>query len=102
MTAYARTSAGGLSYNKEPRFMLHPPNLDLTHMRQLTNDWSEQCVVCKVNGKIAQNHRHWSLCDSMQGGEKKMPDAIFLAPITGKPGPAMIERFARDEFQRHK
>ncbi|KAG6104106.1 hypothetical protein E4U13_000210 [Claviceps humidiphila] len=71
-----------LSCKGLPRLMPWPSLLDLTHRKQLTDDWSTLCVVCKVNGKKLRNHHHWSECDSMQGGKKKMNDAFdFLHDI---------------------
>ncbi|KAG5912757.1 hypothetical protein E4U61_007962 [Claviceps capensis] len=66
-----------------PRLMPYPPYLDVTHLKQLTDDWSTQCVVCKVYGKKSRNDHHWSECDSLQGGKEKMNEAVhFLNDIT--------------------
>jgi superfamily II DNA helicase RecQ len=61
-------------WRKEPRVM--GSDLDPARLRELTDEWSEQCAVCKVNGKIARGHRHWSDCKSQHSGLEKMSEAI--------------------------
>ena len=47
-------------------------------LRELTDNWHEQCAVCKASGKIARGHRHWSACTRMQDGTEKMAEAIKI------------------------
>jgi hypothetical protein len=63
-------------WSKEPRVM--GTVLDPAGLRELTEEWSERCAVCKVNGKIARGHRHWSDCKSQPGGLEKMSEAIKI------------------------
>ncbi|KAG5930899.1 hypothetical protein E4U59_000744 [Claviceps monticola] len=55
-----------LSGSREPRLM--GAVLDIDHLRQLTNDWSEQCAITTI-GLIAT---------VFNGGEKKMTEAIKI------------------------
>jgi hypothetical protein len=41
------------------------PVLDPGRLRELTEEWHEQCAVCEVAGKIARGHWHWSECNRM-------------------------------------
>ncbi|CCE34814.1 uncharacterized protein CPUR_08753 [Claviceps purpurea 20.1] len=71
-----------LPCNREPRDMIRSPGLDKEEIKLLAISWSNICVVCKVNGKEPRNHHHWTKCDSVQGGQEKMTDALaFLRGI---------------------
>lgn len=50
--------------------------LDPKHMRELTEEWYEQCAVCKVAGKIARGHRHWTECSRAQKERGRISEAI--------------------------
>jgi superfamily II DNA helicase RecQ len=52
--------------------------LDPNRLRELTDEWHEQCAVCKASGKIARGHRHWSECSRMQGVREKMSEVIKI------------------------
>lgn len=52
--------------------------LDPNRLRELTDEWHEQCAVCKASGKIARGHGHWSACTRMQGVKEKMTEAIKI------------------------
>ncbi|GAB7336953.1 hypothetical protein MBLNU13_g02559t2 [Cladosporium sp. NU13] len=63
-------------WSKEPRVM--GTVLDPAHLRELTEEWSDRCAVCKINGKIARGHRHWSDCKGQHGGSEKMAETIKI------------------------
>lgn len=50
--------------------------LDPKRMRELTEEWHEQCAVCKVSGKIARGHRHWTDCKRAQEERGRIAEAI--------------------------
>jgi hypothetical protein len=52
--------------------------LDPDRLRELSDEWKEQCVVCKVNGRIARGHRYWSSCESRHGDIERMTEAIGI------------------------
>jgi len=52
--------------------------LDPDRLRELSDEWKEQCAVCKVNGRIARGHRHWSGCEGRHGDMEKMAEAIRI------------------------
>jgi hypothetical protein len=52
--------------------------LDPNRLRELTDNWHEQCAVCKASGKIARGHRHWSACSRMQDVKEEMTEAIKI------------------------
>jgi hypothetical protein len=52
--------------------------LDPDRLRELGDEWKEQCAVCKVKGKIARGHRHWSDCRDKHGGTEKIAEAIRI------------------------
>jgi hypothetical protein len=52
--------------------------LDPDRLRELSDEWRGQCAVCKVNGRIARGHRHWSDCEGRHGDTEKMVEAIGI------------------------
>lgn len=50
--------------------------LEPDRLRELSDEWKEQCAVCKVNGRIARGHRHWSDCTGKHGDTEKMAESI--------------------------
>lgn len=50
--------------------------LDPKRMRELTEEWHEQCAVCKVTGKIARGHWHWTECSRAHAEKGRISEAI--------------------------
>jgi len=52
--------------------------LDVEELRQMIDGWKEQCVLCKVQGRIARGHRWWSDCNEDGSAKKKMQEVIHM------------------------
>jgi len=52
--------------------------LDVEELRQMIDGWKEQCVLCKIQGRIARGHRWWSDCNEDGSAKKKMQEVIHM------------------------
>ncbi|KAK0926478.1 hypothetical protein LTR29_017851 [Friedmanniomyces endolithicus] len=50
--------------------------LDTGSLRHLIDGWKEQCVICKIRGRIARGHRHWSQCDGRVTDKSRMESVM--------------------------
>ncbi len=74
--AVARGTPKQRYWGRESRMI--DPVLDPKRLRELTDEWHEQCAACKVTGKIARGHRHWSECNRVDGEKERISEAIKI------------------------
>jgi hypothetical protein len=52
--------------------------LDPEWLRKLIDGWKEQCVLCRIRGRVPRGHRCWSQCDGGYEDKGKMEEAIRI------------------------
>ena len=57
--------------------------------------------MCKVNGRTARGHRHWSDCEGRHADMEKMAEAIMIleeVQVLVKPGRLILLAFKDDKW----
>ena len=61
-------------WRAEPRLM--GAVLDVEELREMIDGWKEQCVLCRMQGRIARGHRRWSDCVEDVREKEKLREVI--------------------------
>lgn len=52
--------------------------LDPEWLRALIDGWKEECVLCKIKGRISRDHRHWTQCYGGRKDKENIAEAIRI------------------------
>ena len=50
--------------------------LDVEELKALVDGWKRLCVICKIKGRIARGHTHWTKCDGVQAEREQVEEAV--------------------------